>query len=66
MNHPFVDGNKRTGTVCAIAFLKLNGINVKPSNEALADFVLAIAQGQKNKNEIAHFLKQHSEPSTLT
>lgn len=66
MNHPFIDGNKRTGTVCAIAFLKLNGINVKSSNKALADFVLAIAQGQKNKNEIAHFLKQHSEPSTST
>lgn len=61
MNHPFVDGNKRTGTVCAIAFLKLNGIQVKPENETLADFVLAVAQGQKTKPQIAEFLKQHSQ-----
>lgn len=61
MNHPFVDGNKRTGTVCAIVFLKLNGINVKLSNETLADFVLAIAKGQKNKSEVTKFLKHNSD-----
>jgi death-on-curing protein len=60
MNHPFVDGNKRTGTVCAIAFLKLNGINVKMNNEKLSDFVIEIAKGQKNKTEITKFLKQNS------
>jgi death-on-curing protein len=62
MNHPFVDGNKRTGTVCAIAFLELNGIHIKPDNEALVDFVLSVAQGQKNKNQIAAFFQAHSEP----
>jgi death-on-curing protein len=62
MNHPFVDGNKRTGTVCAIAFFKLNGIQVKPDNEAFVEFVLAVAQSQKTKPQIAEFLKQHSRP----
>ncbi|MGH2271901.1 type II toxin-antitoxin system death-on-curing family toxin [Anaerohalosphaeraceae bacterium U12dextr] len=62
MNHPFVDGNKRTGTVCAIVFLELNGIHVKPDNDALVDFVLAVAQGQKDKSQIAAFFKEHSEP----
>lgn len=62
MNHPFVDGNKRTGMVCAIVFLELNGIQVKPDHDAIVDFVLAIAQGQKDKNQIAAFLKKHSEP----
>lgn len=62
MNHPFVDGNKRTGTVSAIAFLKLNNIQVKPDNEAVIEFVLAVAQGQKAKPEITEFLKQHSQP----
>ena len=28
-NHPFVDGNKRTGAACAIIFLLLNGIALK-------------------------------------
>lgn len=60
MNHPFVDGNKRTGTVAAIAFLKLNGIQVKPDNDAFVEFVLAVAQGQKTKPQITEFLKEHS------
>ena len=62
MNHPFIDGNKRTGTVGAIAFLKLNGIWVKPDNEAFVEFVLAVAQSEKNKPEITAFLKHHSRP----
>ena len=62
MNHPFIDGNKRTGTVGAIAFLKLNGIWVKPDNEAFVEFVLAVAQSEKNKPQITAFLKQHSRP----
>ena len=60
MNHPFVDGNKRTGTVAAIAFLQLNGIRVKPDNDAFVKFVLAVAQGQKTKPQVTEFLKQHS------
>lgn len=29
MNHPFVDGNKRTGTVAALVFLEWNGMELK-------------------------------------
>lgn len=60
MNHPFLDGNKRTGIVCALAFLQWNGIRVQIDNPSLVNFVLAVAQGQKNKHQIARFLKQHS------
>ena len=28
-NHPFVDGNKRTGAVAALVFLSLNGIEIE-------------------------------------
>jgi death-on-curing protein len=28
MNHPFVDGNKRTGYVAGFAFLRLNGYHL--------------------------------------
>ena len=34
-NHPFVDGNKRTGAVAAIAFMSLNGIELKATQEEL-------------------------------
>lgn len=64
LNHPFVDGNKRTGLVCAIVFLELNGIHVKTDNTLIADFVLLVAQGLKDKKEIAAFLKEYSEPAS--
>jgi len=28
-NHPFVDGNKRTGAVASLVFLSLNGVEIK-------------------------------------
>jgi death-on-curing protein len=64
MNHPFVDGNKRTGTVCALAFLEINGIEVTSDNPTLAEFVLQVAQSRKNKEQIATFLQTHSKPIT--
>lgn len=62
MNHPFVDGNKRTGTVCALTFLDINGFEFTCDNPTLAEFVLEIAQGRKDKEQIAAFLKGHSTP----
>ncbi|MHC4883110.1 MAG: type II toxin-antitoxin system death-on-curing family toxin [Planctomycetota bacterium] len=60
MNHPFVDGNKRTGAAAGIIFLGINDIKLTASNTALIEFTLAVAQGQKTKPQVAEFLKQHS------
>src|SRR5213592_216486 len=59
-NHPFVDGNKRVGTVAAIVFLRLNGYSLTAAEDAYADLVLAVAQGQADKEQIALFLRQQS------
>jgi death-on-curing protein len=59
-NHPFVDGNKRTGAAAALVFLDLNNIEVHVEDETLAEFVLSIAQGLVCKQEIAQFLRAHS------
>ncbi|MBI1292929.1 type II toxin-antitoxin system death-on-curing family toxin [bacterium] len=59
-NHPFVDGNRRTGTVAAIAFLRLNGFELHVGWEKLAEMVLAVASGRIGKAEIAEFLREHS------
>ncbi|MEQ8821304.1 MAG: type II toxin-antitoxin system death-on-curing family toxin [Sumerlaeia bacterium] len=32
-NHPFVDGNKRTGAACAMVFLELNGLRLIAKGE---------------------------------
>ena len=59
-NHPFVDGNKRVGTAAALVFLKLNGIDIAVSNEALAESVRAVAQGKMRKTEIAEFFARNA------
>lgn len=58
-NHPFVDGNKRTGAVAAIVFLELNGVEIEVEDDALVELVLAVAKGEVGKAEVAAFLRQH-------
>jgi death on curing protein len=59
-NHPFVDGNKRTGITAALVFLEMNGIEVRATNEALLRIVLAVAEGTLGKSGIAEFFRKHS------
>ena len=59
-NHPFVDGNKRTGIAAALVFLEMNSIDVRSTNEALLDTVLAVAEGTLQKSGIAEFFRKHS------
>lgn len=56
-NHPFVDGNKRTGFVAGILFLELNGFRFTASEGAAADAVLALAAGELNDAGFAAFLR---------
>jgi len=58
-NHPFVDGNKRTGALAAFVFLDLNGHELDCTNEELEELVLKVAKGERDKHEIAIFLEQH-------
>jgi len=57
-DHPFVDGNKRTGVVAALVFLELNGISIKVSQEALENLVMGVARGELDKAAIAAFLAE--------
>jgi death-on-curing protein len=45
MNHPFVDGNKRTGHAVTETFLILNGLEINTSVDEQERVVLAIASG---------------------
>lgn len=60
-NHPFNDGNKRTGALTTILFLEENGVKISFSDKDYEEFVVNIAQGYKNKEEIAYFLKLGKE-----
>ena len=45
-NHPFGDGNKRTGFVVGILFLELTGYRFTASEEDAARMVIALAGGE--------------------
>jgi len=56
-NHPFNDGNKRTGALTTILFLEENGVKINFEDRIYEEFVVDIAQGRHSKEEIAYFLK---------
>jgi len=58
-NHPFIDGNKRTGAAAALVFLDINGVELDIGDDPLVEMVLSVAQGQTDKTEVAAFLRAH-------
>lgn len=42
LNHPFADGNKRTGTVAALVFLDWHGIEISAEAGKLAEVTLGV------------------------
>lgn len=62
-NHPFIDGNKRVGAVCAYVFLRMNDVELTASEESFESLVLAVASGQADKAQTAAFLEKHSRPA---
>ncbi len=61
-NHPFIDGNKRTGAA-AIIFLSMNDMELIVEEEALVDLVLQVACGAVGKQGVAAFMRTHVQPS---
>lgn len=59
-NHPFLDGNKRTGVVAALVFLDLNGVEIDAPPGSLYDLTIAVATGQTGKADIAAFFHKHA------
>lgn len=59
-NHPFVDGNKRTGITSTVLFLKANGYQFSAPVEDLAAFTLSIAQGAETLESMAIWLKSNT------
>jgi len=60
-NHPFVDGNKRTGAVASVVFLMLNGIDFHAEENDFEGIVLSAAEGKIEKATIARFFKSNSQ-----
>ena len=61
-NHPFIDGNKRTGFVVGILFLELNGYRFTASEADAAQAVLELAAGTLDEAGYTNFLRANSQP----
>jgi death-on-curing protein len=48
-NHAFVDGNKRSGLVAALVFLRINGAVIDGSAEQLYEMTMQVALGELDK-----------------
>lgn len=64
-NHPFVDGNKRTGVLSVILFYNLNGYSVEAEQGAVIALALDIAEGQIDVAGISGVLKGWISPLAL-
>ena len=61
-NHPFVDGNKRTGFLIGILFLELNGYRFTAPETTTTNAVLALAAGTLDEAGYTAFLRANVEP----
>ena len=59
-NHPFLDGNKRTGAASAIVFLPLNDVTIDNDEQGLIELILSVATGESEKPEIAEFFRSRA------
>lgn len=59
-NHPFSDGNKRTGFLAAFTFLMINGYLIEADQASIIAFVLGVAAGEIDENGTARFLRDVS------
>lgn len=61
--HPFLDGNKRTGLLCARGFLFLNGYELEPEEADEVQTIMKLAEGSLTEKKLSHWLEKNSAPS---
>ncbi len=56
LNHPFLDGNKRTAFAAMDTFLRVNGYRLNLTNDDAYELVLRVVQGDLNKEALSEYL----------
>lgn len=59
MNHPFIDGNKRTAFAVMDTFITLNAYSLNLSQEQAYNLVIRVVQKEISKEELSAFLELH-------
>ena len=55
-NHPFYDGNKRTGAMAALVFLDVNGVCELPEPEGLERMTMDVAASRATKQQLTDWM----------
>ena len=58
-NHPFLDGNKRTGLICALVFLEDNGWKYDAPKDETYMIVMALTQKEISESTFADWLRKN-------
>ena len=59
-NHPFVEGNKRTGFLAGAAFLELNGLDLSASEPEATRIILGVAAGDVDDTQLAGWFRENT------
>ncbi len=60
-NHPFIDGNKRTGFLVGVLFLELNGHDFTATEESAGQAILSLAAGTLDEPALAAWLRANAK-----
>jgi death-on-curing protein len=58
-NHPFVDGNKRTGFLAGAAFLELSGLNLRATETDATSIIVGVAAGGVTEEQLAQWYERN-------
>ena len=61
INHPFIDGNKRTGYVLMRLTLMEGGMDIKASQKEKYEFVIQVSEGKLDISKIKNWIASHIE-----
>lgn len=56
-NHPFLDGNKRTGAALLGAYLRMSGVDFRPVHAAFLKVMLGVADGSVSYDALVEWTK---------
>ncbi len=56
-NHPFIDGNKRTGVLCAVVFLGINGVELTFDEATIVAMIYGLAASEVTELQLENWLR---------
>jgi death-on-curing protein len=60
MNHPYIDGNKRVGTMATELFMLVNSFELEALDDELEAVIMAVARGEVEAEALAIWLRQRA------